>query len=379
MSTDEEIVEEDNELLSAFAEASVAIYLKATERTRTFAEVVDDYRGLEAEFVARAGDDERSALEVRRRIAEHVLSAARDKAPRFEVCRGAWNELIRLGFTNIWIRCLTTWSYLDCCAYDEQPEEGLAVVEPLLAELERGLEEARAAQRPTDFYEEELERYGDLRDELLAQQRGQLSPSRRTRRMDEASQPAPEKEKIDEIDDELRKACRAVFKSFARSQDRSFAEVAADYKRIEADTVARAGEGQAFQAFVLNVRQRIAEDILQAACWLKQPFEVCREAWNDLVRVGFTSISERCWKTTYYAESCGENQKPEEGLAVLEPFLAELQRGLEAGLARRSEARAKLEPPRHGPSPRFYRQWIKSLGELRDKLEAARKGAEPST
>ncbi|MRG91163.1 hypothetical protein [Polyangium spumosum] len=361
-------------MFSEFAEASKVVILKSIDWTWSFTSIVDDYRRLEAEFVARMGDSAFGVLETKRRIAENILSLAHSRHPPFEVCREAWNDLVRLGFAESFIEYLMTWTYADCCAYDEKPAEGLAVLEPLLADLERQREERMAAQQSTEFQDHYIEYLGDLRDELRAQQRGELSPGRTTRRMDDAYQPTPEEEKIDELYDELSRACSAVYKTFARSLDRSFAEVAADYKRIEADIVGRAGEGEAFQAFVLEVRQTIAEYLLKAAYMLEQPFQVCREAWNDLVCLGFRRISERCWMTQHYAESCEFNQKPEEGVAVLEPLLAELERGLEAELARRSEARAKLEPPGGAPSPSFYRDWIKSLAKLRDKLEAERKG-----
>jgi len=370
MTTEEEM----NQLGREMATASDALLAKSLDQSRSFVEVVDDFRRLEAEFVARMGDNEFGVLQTRRRVAEAILAAAESKHPPFEVCREAWNNAFRLGFGSIQQECLERWLYVECCAYDEQPAEGLAVLEPLLAELERLREEARATQKPTRFYEDEIEQLGDLRDELLAQQRGQLSPGRITRRMDEAYQPTPEEERIDELHDALREGRSAVFETFAESRDRSFAEVATDYRKVEADIVSRAGEGEAFQALVLEVRQEIAKDILKAACMLQQPFEVCREAWSNLVGVGFTSFGKQCRLTEFYAESCGENQKPEEGLAVVEPLLAEFERGLEAELQRRSEARAKLEPPGNAPSPSFYRNWIQSLGELRDKLEAQRKG-----
>ena len=175
-----------------FTTANVTLLVKSLERNRTFAEAVDDHRRLEAEFVARAGDNESTVLDTRRRIAETILSLAREKHAPFEVCREAWNEVVRLGFTDLGDRCNACRFYGDCCAYDEKPDEGLAVVEPLLAELERGLEEAKAAQQCTDFYEYELEILSDLRGALLAQQRGQLDPERSTRRADEAKPPTPE-------------------------------------------------------------------------------------------------------------------------------------------------------------------------------------------
>jgi hypothetical protein len=362
-----------------FTNSHDGLLVKSLDRKRTFAEAVDDYRRLQAEFVARAANSEFAVLETSRRVAETILSLAREKHPPFEVCREAWNEIVRLGFTGIDERCTSTWSYVDCCAYDEQPEEGLAVLEPLLGELERQREERRATQQSTGFQDYYIERLADLRDELLAQQRGQLDPERSTRRVDEAHQPTAEEERIDELYDELSKACSAVFKTFARTRERSFADVAADYKRIEADLTARAGESEAFQEFALDVRGRIAGDILRAATRLEQPFEVCQEAWNEVVRLGFEDLGEQCRMASMYARACVNNHRPEEGLAIIEPLLAELERGLDAELERRREARAKGEIPTKAEWPPWaYRATLRSLAELRDKLEAQRRGGAAS-
>ncbi|MRG95774.1 hypothetical protein [Polyangium spumosum] len=191
MSTEEERVDQ---VFWEFAKASDALLVRSLKRTRTFDEVVDDHRRLEADFVARMADSAWGALEIKRRIAETILALAHGKHPPFEVCREAWNDLIRLGFTNIEKECTVTGFYADCCAYDEQPAEGLAVLEPLLAKLARGLDEAKAAQQFTEFYEEELERLGDIRDDLLAQQRGEQIPGRRTRRIDEARRSSPKED-----------------------------------------------------------------------------------------------------------------------------------------------------------------------------------------
>ena len=367
--------EELEQLGQEFANAHDTLLTKSLERTRTFAEAVDDYRRLEAEFVARAGDSEFAVIETKRRAAETILSLAHDKRPPFEVCQEAWNDLLRLGFTDMYQRSMHSWFYGDCCLYDERTEEGLAVLEPLIAELERGLEEAKAAQKSTGFYEQELEKLHDLQGALLAQQRGQISPERSTRRLDEAHPPTPEEERSAALWDEFSKACLAVFKTFARTRERSFVDVAADYRRVEAEFTARAGEDEATQDLVLSVKERIADDLLRAATMLEQPFEVCREAWNEVVRLGFSDLWEQCWMARRYVEACLRTHKPEEGLAVLEPLLAELERGLEAELLRRSEAQAKGEVPMQaGLTPTYYRDMLRSFVELRDKLEAQRKG-----
>ncbi|MDI1482494.1 hypothetical protein [Polyangium sp. y55x31] len=358
-----------------FTTANVMLFVKSLERTRTFAEAVEDHRRLEAEFVARAGDNELAVLDTRQRIAETILSLAHEKRAPFDVCREAWNEAVRLGFTGPFERDTSAWFYADCCLYDEKTEEGLAVLEPLIAELERGFEEAKAAQKSTAFYEQELEKLRDLQGALLAQQRGEPSPERSTRRIDEANPPTPEEERSDALWDEFSEACLAVYKTFARTRERSFTDVAADYKRVEAEFTARAGEDEATQDLVLSVKGRIADDLLRAATMLEQPFEVCREAWNEVVRLGFSDLWEQCWMAERYVRACLRTHKPEEGLAVLEPLIAELERGLEAELARRSEARAKGEVPMQaGLTPTYYRDMLSSFVELRDRLEAAAAG-----
>ena len=128
----------------------------------------------------------------RRRIAEYILRVADAHHPPFEVCRQAWNDVVRLGFSNTYIECVMTRYFAECCRYDEKPEEGLAVLEPLIAELERGIEEARATLSSTEFHEYHLEPLLKLRDALLAQQRGEEIPGRSTRRLDEAAPPTSE-------------------------------------------------------------------------------------------------------------------------------------------------------------------------------------------
>jgi len=365
MTDDREMVGEE----LAFARASDALLVKSLDQTQSFAEAVDDFRRLEAEFVARAGD-EFDVLETKRRIVETILTIAHSKHPPFNVCREVWSELVGLGFTNIEQECAMARYFGDCCAYDEQNDEGLAVVEPLLADLQRRLEEAKATLHPRRFYEDQIELFEDLRDELEAQKRGEVIPWRKTRRADDAYQITPEEEQLDALDDELRKACRAVFKTYAKSQDRSFADVAHDYRKIEADIVARAGTGEAFEAFVTGVRRRIAHDIFRAACRLRQPFDVCREAWDEVVHVGVTSTWERWGLMEMYAGCCAFYEQPEAGLAVIEPMIEEIKRLLE-------KPKQKLQPP-----PRYNRveleRRLEVLGELRDKLKALRRGREAS-
>jgi len=182
MTTEEKRVDQ---LFWEFAKANDALLVKSFDRT--FAESVDDYRRLEAEFVARMSDSAFGVLEIKRRIAEDMLMLTHDKHPPFEVCREAWNDLVRLGFSSIETECWKTRAYADCCGYDERPDEGLAVLEPLIAKLERLFEETKGSgeEYPARFYENELEGLRNLRDALDAQKRGEVIPWLETRREDE--------------------------------------------------------------------------------------------------------------------------------------------------------------------------------------------------
>ena len=178
----------------AFCNASDRLLVKSLDEERSFAEAVDDFRRLEAEFVARAGDDEWEVRETRRRIAETILTLALSKRPPLEVCREAWKDIVRLGFSGRDREYVMTGFFAECCRYDENPEEGLAVLLPLIAELERGIEEARATLSSTEFHEYHLEPLRKLRDDLLAQRRGEQIPGRTTRRLDEAPSSTPEED-----------------------------------------------------------------------------------------------------------------------------------------------------------------------------------------
>ncbi|TKD02228.1 hypothetical protein [Polyangium fumosum] len=354
----------------AFARACGALLVKSLERTRSFAEGVEDFRKLEVEFLARVGDDDVAVREIPRRIAEHILLLAHEKHPPFEVCREAWNDLVRLGFSSIETECWKTRAYGDCCAYDERPDEGLVVLDPLITKLERLLEDARGTgtEYPARFYEHELEDLGNLRDVLEAQKRGEVVPWQDTRREDEAAPPiTPEEEQADALYDEFRKAHHAVFKTYGKSLDRSFADVEADYRRVEAEFVARAGEGEAFEACVLDIGAKTAEAILMAACSLRAPFQACRDAWEEFVRVG----QDESWMyPEMYVKVCLRSNEPEAGLAVVEPWIADIERKLQA-------SKEPLRPP--GETSVELNHQLEELHELRDKFMAMRTGSAPST
>ena len=136
-------------------------------RESTFVDMVKAYRMIEAEFVPRIGD-EIFVLETRRRIAEAILRQAHSTEQPFQVCQDAWNDLVSLGFTNMERRSTMTWFYADCCLLEGQFDAGLAVLEPLIADTIRQIEEPTRSDRSVEALKEELARLEELRDELKA-------------------------------------------------------------------------------------------------------------------------------------------------------------------------------------------------------------------
>jgi len=95
---------------------------------------------------------------------------------------------------------------------------------------------------------------------------------------------AVQEDRIKQLGWELGQAIQTIL---ASSFDRSFAEVVNEYRRIEEDFVTRP-DGNEFH--VLETKRRVAEAILLAAHSHRQPFDTCRNAWDDLVRLGFTNF-----------------------------------------------------------------------------------------
>ena len=159
-------IEEDTPTLyDLLADALVAILRR--ELDLNFEEAVRMYREVEADFVARAPNDEEFVLETRRRVAEDILSAAYTHDEPFDVCNNAWNELLRLGFTNRFMKDIMTRQYAKCCLFTEHPEEGIAVLEPLIVELEERI--AKGNAESAAYHGEDLERTRKLLAELITQ------------------------------------------------------------------------------------------------------------------------------------------------------------------------------------------------------------------
>ena len=136
-----------------------------------FASVVTDYRAIEAEFLVHMGDNEENAQQVRRIVAEFLFCAARDKDQPFETCQRYWNDLQRLGFYRIERQVDLTGLFAICCREHGQTELGLAVLDPLIAELERLRAEPTVTEFAAEYYEERLASLRRNRARLEAQKK----------------------------------------------------------------------------------------------------------------------------------------------------------------------------------------------------------------
>jgi hypothetical protein len=335
--------EETDALFHAFAKAIDQAWLKTYEVG--FAEAVREYRQVEADFAARAPDDEFFVTETRRRIAESILMAAHSHVPPFEECRNAWKDLLCLGFSTLYTRSLMTGFYADCCLYNDQFDAGLAVVEPLIAEFEQQLDTITGS---TTFCHQQLASLKKLREGLIAfQTSGAEGAAWVDRRDAEYDARDIHWMKRDGRNRELDIALDRAMDSIANaSWSRSWAETAHDYRQLEADFVARLQDSDEF--FVSEARRRIRCAILMGADKHHEPFEVCRDLWNELLSFDFTNILQKCAIAWFYADSCVFNHQPEAGLAVVEPLLAELQRQVDTGtdeetLQEYQDALARLE------------------------------------
>ena len=107
------------------------------DKTIDFASIVATYRAIEAEYLAPFRDDEQNTYHVRRITTELLLQAAWDKDQPFETGERYWNDLRQLGFYNIDRQCFATLLFGEICRDNRQIDTGLAVVDALIAELER--------------------------------------------------------------------------------------------------------------------------------------------------------------------------------------------------------------------------------------------------
>ena len=317
---------------------------------------VQEYRQIEAEIVAREGEDEFMVLETKRRIAEWILTCAnRDNVP-FERFQEAWNELLALGFTDGYKQRHMTFLYADYCLTNKLYDLGLGVFEPVIVEFEEWLQSRVLKKRDRAEYNQELANMKLLRDGLIAFRTGEAEAKawlelRKAHFAARKANPDPYANEPWGLREDL---CDAM-KPVASSWGQGFAEIARQYRQVETDFLAALKNGDDF--FVPETRCRISSAILEEAHKHRQPFDVCQELWNEVQRGVFQDLEHRCDATWSYANCCLINRQFDAGLTVVEPLLAELHRHLDAGTD------TEMDPER-------YPEEIARFDKLRDDLKA---------
>lgn len=133
-----------------------------------FAAILLEYRNIEEEFVARAGDDKEIALDFKRRISRKILSAAHYASEPQEVCRSLWEEVVERGFSDHEAQRMSTATYARCCQQNGEFAAGIAVLEPLIAEMARAIDSGTLASKDLQCYVEDIAMFHRIRDELKA-------------------------------------------------------------------------------------------------------------------------------------------------------------------------------------------------------------------
>ncbi len=159
---DEEVSPDEIELTHRFTE------VRLHEHERPFAEVVHDYRRIEEEFVARVGDNIEVALNFKRRISMLILCAALMADQPHEVCRAIWEEVVERGFQDHETKRNHIGIYARCCQMNGEFTAGIAVLEPLIAEMEQALKGKALTRKERKWYKKDLVTLGKRRDELKA-------------------------------------------------------------------------------------------------------------------------------------------------------------------------------------------------------------------
>jgi hypothetical protein len=155
-----------------FAMAMDAAWLKTKDSP--FADVVREYKAVESIFTARAADNEEYVLGMRRGVAEAIFKEAVLHQQSFDTCMARWEDVVRLGISEIQTRSTMTWYYAECCRRNKRTEMGLEMLEPHIAELQRLLADPNVEEGWAGYYRQELDIMGKLLAKLQAQR---LAPS----------------------------------------------------------------------------------------------------------------------------------------------------------------------------------------------------------
>jgi hypothetical protein len=155
-------------------------------------------------------------------------------------------------------------------------------------------------------------------------------------------------------DPESQALAKAIDAAWMSTRGASFSTFVHEFKAIEIEFVARADDNK---HHVGETKRRIAEAILREAILTEQPFDTCRQYWDDLLQLGFTNIEVRCSASCIYADCCFWNHQRDAGLQILGPLLAELER-------------LRSQPAICDHEAEFYREQYDMLKMRFDKLEA---------
>jgi hypothetical protein len=127
----------DKKLSRALAEALADIY--ARTRGMSFDDLLKSYRAVKKSFLPKVAENEFLTLETKRRVAERVLYSAMAKQCSLEVCRKFFNDLSRLGFTNLEQKSNVYLAYARHSAKAGHKRRGIRLLKQLETELENEL------------------------------------------------------------------------------------------------------------------------------------------------------------------------------------------------------------------------------------------------
>lgn len=148
--------------------------------------------------------------------------------------------------------------------------------------------------------------------------------------------------------------CREVEAILVKETEMEYADIVRAYQNIQDKFVNHAADDE---WEVLETKRRIAERIFRAGYESEQPFEVCRDNWNAMVELGFSSIGTLCTTAWFYADSCLYAGHYDAGIDVLDMVMKEIHRRFE-------------EPALTEHAKKYYHKELTDLGKLREGLVA---------
>lgn len=152
------------------------------------------------------------------------------------------------------------------------------------------------------------------------------------------------------------RAREAAHVRYIRDKTIDFVSIVATYRAIEAEYLAHFRDDDENTYHV----RRITTELLLQATWEKdQPLETGERYWNDLRQLGFYNIDRQCFATLLFGEICRDHGQTDTGLAVVDAFIAELER-------------LRAEPNVSDWDAEDYDEKLGGMRKLRARLEADR-------